>query len=832
VFSEADQNYLIRNLGLAKVVLFLGAGFSSEARNRIGTNIPLGRQLATLIWDYLKYDGDYDNTSLQEMYEAMISTGLPHAEIADFLESRYIVDDFPKEYAALDSAIWYRIYSTNIDDLVEKAYHGQTRQVDVFRFPEADTVERDQSLSRIQLIKLNGGLPCRPSEVTFSVRQYASRANEPDPLYAQFVRDYSTHPTIFLGSELNEPLFWQYIALRDRRQSVEGERRPKSFLIAPKISEPRKRTLPNYNIVPIEGTAVGFLTWLGSHAKDLPSQIDTLKLTCPGLAQVATIAAANKRDEIALEMFGEAFERPPVDSPVSGYRSPYLMGATPVWADILSDFDAERSITVRILDAVAADLKAENAKLTVHAILGSAGSGKSTILKRAAVNLARSGWQVWCTNSEVLPRPDEFLRALDSLNDRIALVFDNAEIALGYMPSVLVELQKVAKPPVLIFAARTNDYDRTKGRFLTIQDVVEHHVPNLDREEIVRVLDVLERTNLLGNLRAMVPKARIHEFEIRAQKQILVAMREATSGQPFDKILKDEFEKLVPQEAKILYLCVALATDSGFRISTQQLLGCSSLRVSETLNVLERNLRDIVIKTGISDDRLLLRHRSIAEFAVDEMAPRGLLREAYIRLLGTLADAVNPRNLRSSSFRLYRALINHFAIYRRFEHRIDEARAIYDALADRFKRSHQFWLQYGSLELEGENLDYAKNYLDQAESLSPRDLYVATAQGHLVFRRAIHASTKAEALKYLEQAQDMILNIIEQQEGNEAYAYHIYCSQTYRWLTIWSKGEELRKGLEPLREMLQVASRRFSRDRRITELAEVVERVYLGQAVV
>lgn len=830
MFDDDDTSYLIRNLGLAKVSLFLGAGFSCEAKNRIGADLPLGSQLAEAIWKELEYDGDYDKTSLPEMYEALISSGIPHKQITEFLESRYLVDDFPNEYTYLDSAIWYRIYTTNIDDLVENAYQGQERKIDVKKYPGSDTTERDQSLQTIQLVKLNGGLPCKPEELTFSFRQYASRANDHDPLYEQFVRDYSSHPTIFVGTELNEPLFWQYIAARERRMQGESERRPKSYLIAPRISEPRKRTLPNYNIVPVEAYAIDFLKWLAENTKHFPSRLETLKQTSPGLAQVAEIEAANRRDEAALASFGESFEKVPTEAPASKLRSTFLMGATPQWSDILTDLDAERNITKIIQEQISADIGAENPELRVHTILGSAGSGKSTISRRIAVNLARNGWQVWATNSELLPKPEEFGRALNSMPTRTVLVFDNAEVALGYLPAILAELKHADHPPVILFGARTNDYDRKKGRFLTIQDVVEHHIPRLDRDEIARLIDVLESSNLLGQLRAMSAAERIEQFEVRAQKQILVAMREATSGLPFDKILQDEFESLVPQESKILYLCVALATEAGYRISIQQFLGCSALRASETLNILERNLRDIVIKTSASDDKLLLRHRTIAEYAVDQMASRGLLREAYIRLLGALADSVNKHNLKSSAFRLYRILINHTAIYRRFEQKIDEARAIYDALSDRFSQSHQFWLQYGSLELEGENVDYAKNYLDQAESLSPDDLYVSTAQGHLMFKRAILANNKAEAAKFLEQAQTMMSEIIRQPR-NDAYACHIYCSQTYRWLGIWTEGDEFVKGLEPLREMLQRASNQFGGDRRITEMSALVERAYLQQAV-
>src|SRR5437870_1494648 len=84
-----------------------------------------------------------------------------------------------------------------------------TNKLKVLNAINDDFTERDQFLSTLQYVKLNGTIPGEPRDVTFSVQQYANRMNQKEPWYDHFVRDYATHPTIFVGSSLNEPLLFQ-----------------------------------------------------------------------------------------------------------------------------------------------------------------------------------------------------------------------------------------------------------------------------------------------------------------------------------------------------------------------------------------------------------------------------------------------------------------------------------------------------------------------------------------------------------------------------------------------------------------------------------------------
>ena len=63
------------------------------------------------------------------------------------------------------------------------------------------------------------------------------------------------------------------------------------------------------------------------------------------------------------------------------------------------------------------------------------------------------------------------------------------------------------------------------------------------------------------------------KFKKVANRQILIAMKEATEGKSFDKIMVDEYDSLDPHEVKVLCTCLALNTEHGYHNSRQDFIG-------------------------------------------------------------------------------------------------------------------------------------------------------------------------------------------------------------------------------------------------------------------
>src|SRR5690606_38289250 len=166
----------------------------------------------------MEYDGGPPHGfGLSRVFQLFESAGKPSSVLRRILEDNLLMDQIPDRYDVIAQPFWHRIYTTNIDDSLDIIYRPpQSATLQTIPYPDQVVPERNQFLESIQAIYLHGKLPCNPSKVTFSMRQYASRADGFDRLYDHFVGDYSIQSTVFLGTELDEPLFFQYIEARDR----------------------------------------------------------------------------------------------------------------------------------------------------------------------------------------------------------------------------------------------------------------------------------------------------------------------------------------------------------------------------------------------------------------------------------------------------------------------------------------------------------------------------------------------------------------------------------------------------------------------------------------
>jgi tetratricopeptide (TPR) repeat protein len=841
MFDGGDIAYVKRAINQNQVVLFLGAGFSTDAINLAGSRLPSSPELCRILWKLLGYTGTWDETPLQILFDSALRRDKRRLE--EIMQQNLLVKEAPSWYDFLGKAFWHRIYTTNVDNLVEEVFRRAAmpiRKLAVVSATTQDYEDRDQFLHTIQYVKLHGSLPGAVEKLTFSRGQYATRsAVVHDVWYDHFVRDYATHPTIFVGTVLNEPLFHQYLAVREGRLSREGraldfpERRLKSYLISEKISEPVKDNLKELNIVSVEATARDFFTFLFEHIQPLSSRLDVLKLRHPDLSAVLseTREVLTTAQAEALEDFYGSFHRVPDLTPRPEHTKNYLLGYSPTWQDLANNLDAPREISEALINSAHSVL--EKAGLQVLSVIGSAGSGKSTVLMRVGKHLHQEGHTVFFTHGWSLPSGYHIRDAMNLVPGRAILIIDNAEISAPLMPSILEALKAAERPPVILLASQANMYDRLERRLAPDTEPLIIAVPNLSPADIDNVLTVLRETGLLGRLQGMNDDQRRHEFKIRARSQILVAMREATRGEGFDYIIQQEYANVEPENARILLLCVSLASCENLPLTREQFIACSESTDFETLGYLDRNLRDVVVADPFHPDNLFARHSLIAKQVVEQCAPKTELCEAYVRLLLTLSHDFDPqRPRRSRGYRLYQLIINHRSIYERFEMAIDSARKIYESIKSQLERDWQFWLQYGSLELEYGQLSLAENYLDQAFALKPDHDFITHARAHLWLKQANVSASISEALRLREQAERLLVQQFEREDLNDPYPYHILCSQTLVWIRTWvTKPQQKKKELEALKEYIREGRERFPWNKRIEQLEEDIHREYLMIAV-
>ena len=115
-WSQPDLAYLASQLKIGRVTLFAGAGFSLGARNGFNEALPLGGRLAELLAE--KASATYQGESLPTVFEAvepMIGT----KNLWNYLTELYSVRECDDWYRIATSVSWFRIYTTNIDNLFQ-----------------------------------------------------------------------------------------------------------------------------------------------------------------------------------------------------------------------------------------------------------------------------------------------------------------------------------------------------------------------------------------------------------------------------------------------------------------------------------------------------------------------------------------------------------------------------------------------------------------------------------------------------------------------------------------------------------------------------------------
>ncbi len=830
MLDPATAKYLQRAILNNACVLYLGAGFSSDAENSLGQTLPLSSEFSRGLWTWLGYErsfGPYDDTPLERLFDNALKERGDSA-VMNFLRDRFLVKKYPSWYAPIVRPYWFRVYTTNVDDLVECISRdaGQTR-LDVVNAVRDRFRDRDRCLDSLQYVKLNGSATYQSAaHLTFGVRQIMARASDYDVWWDQFVRDYSQRTTILIGTRVNEPLFWRAVEARGGRHGAAREQRLRSFLVAKPISPVLVRSLSDFNVDPIEATAEEFLSYLSSLVGDVESRDKVLLQVAPELAQYSLFGAGRPVEQDLLKRFFQLFTRVTVLDRPASHRSLFHHGAAPVWDDLALGLDARREITLQIERAAEESVSSKAAAHKI-AVFGHRGAGKSTLLMRVALDLAAKGELVLFASGESVADILDVLPAVDLLQRRCVVVIDDAE----WLTSRFAELDSVlgvlTTRPTVIAGLRGNVSFVLQG----LSGWQDNWIKELTPADIEAVIDVLEAANLLaGRSRGQLQR----EFNLRARKQLLVAMKEVTSGRPFEDIIRQELNDIVDPELRLLYLVACLVTAEDGSLTRGQLLASSAAPPAVVLSALEKELSQMIVRSA-APDRWTARHPAIAETVVEQCVKHDVLADAYIRIVRTFANDMDSHAKTGEPkrcFRLYRKLVNHRALFERFGRDIGLARNVLESVQEKVPEDPHYWLQYGSLELEYGELDHAAKYLETASNLAPYDFFIRTSLADLCYSEAIAAKTTSEASQKKAEAEAALQELIDERGYESNYPWHILLTKGVHWLEVWEPDLGRRKDeLYRLRERAAEACEARPHADELRAAREIVEKAYLQTAV-
>lgn len=782
-----------------------GAGFSVDALSSSGRPIPLPRMLRDLLWE-IAFPGEDvdDHSTLSEVFQVSVTRDSRGTERVLRESLTVSPDSLSEAYRIWFSMPWSIHYTLNLDDL-DQAAEGRfdlRRRIRPISGLSWDLPPTPELLS----VHLNGLLDDFP-DVVFSDQQYGKRAAGSDPWYAHLVTELASHSIVFVGTTLDEPPLWSHIELRGRKTG-QRELRPRSYLVTPSLSRARAAILESYNVIWIEMTHDQFALEILHDL--LPAVEDGFSI----VTRTRGTAGSHLIERVG-GLRGQTHEDP---------RS-FLLGREPDWSDVESGFAIEREYDVSLRDT------AESQEGGILLVTGTAGSGKSSSLLRVALAMETDGRDVGVLNLDTdlgFARIRELVREanLD------VLVIDDAD-EFNTMTGPLLRNISTDNPQMLLIAAmRSTRFEHlgVLGHLAGIA-VSELPVPHLEDSDIDLLIDALDRANRLGVLRGRPLNEQRAVFQRQANRQLLVAMMEATSDERFEDKVRKECTEL-PQELAEVYATIALATSFRQYLTSSEVLLSIGDSSNEALNRIQRLINaKLVVKTA--GDQLRVRHRVIADRVIDHYRVEGSLGEVLRGLMFAMATCVGPSISRlSRPWRILKRLLSHELMIRLSAGNLEVPRAAYDEVENLLTNEPHYWLQRGRFETEAGDPVRAQNFCDQARGLAPDDPLVKTGWAAITLRRAADHPGAPGAADRVAQALDELESAIAERGKRDAYPYHVIGSQGLRWARRAPMGRDVKVAFyEFLRSCLKEGRAFHAESRELSQLSEDIEHDYLMLAV-
>ncbi len=762
-------SFLLDQIREGRIVLVLGAGASRGAVNSNGAQPPTGPQLGQMIADKF-LGGDHRDDPLSIIAELAASE-------SDLLTMQnYISEIFDGFNPAafhklLPTFKWTAIATTNFDLIMERAYEAISKRSQslVPLIKNGDRVEDKLSTpNSLMYLKLHGCVT-RTSGTSIplilSVQQYITHRKNRDRLFDHLKNLAYEHPLVFVGQSLRDSDLRQLLL-----ELGDIQERPRFYTVTPGLSEQEKRFWEAKRITALQGSFQDLLENLDRNVSS-PFRGIVIQKTSLAIEHRFTVrdpGLSNNCQEFLTSEVEYVYNGMPLTTirPQLFYR-----GYDGGWAAIDQQLDVRRALADTVLsEIILQDEGTTQPTGAFYVIKGHAGSGKSVLLRRIA-------WDAVFTFDKLclFLRPHgrlsfEAVREIFQLTKQPIFIFiDKAAENVFDIIDVIRKSRRASVPLTVIAAERFNEWNISCEE-LTPYVTDEFEVRYLSAKEIEELLGLLERHKSLGTLENASPEQRKAAFEEVAGRQLLVALHEATLGRPFEDLILDEYEKIRPDLARLIYLGVCFLNRFDVPVRAGIIARVYQVRFTDFQKEFFKPLEDVVLTRDdwrTHDYVYRARHPHIAEIVFQRALQSGEERlDLYLRMLKALnidyhADRIAYRRLIRG-----RTLLDTFADHAAIQN-------IYDACLSSIGDDAYLYHQMAIYEMNRSNgnLQRATEYLRKSQDLSPWDQTIAHSFAELQLRKADGARTDLEFDTHIADAQTRARKLTEDQSVSP-HGYH------------------------------------------------------------
>lgn len=638
----------------------------------------------------------------------------------------------------------------------------------------------------------------------FSLEQYATSKEDHLKLFNSLSTDLIENPVVFVGYSLSDSNFqevWSTI-----KQYCKVTKAPnRYYFVGPFLKQP----------------FIDFLTSEG---------FTVFNTTCDEFFELLTVQTKGERrtlnqyfiDHIKpINLFKKETLTPKFKYKISnnydfpeievGYphskTNSFYNGNECTWGDIKYSLDARRDLGVNLLEAL--ENWIQNPNYDLWLITGRAGDGKSTILKRFAYEAAlRLGESVVFAKPKSDLDPEDIISLLKNLQTPIVLFIDNTTDRVAKVNNLLNFIKKDKHKILIIGASRISDWSISRKDFFIKPN--DFRLNKLSDEEINNILEVLKINSSLGELSNFSQLERFNFFKNESERELLVALKEATSQRKFEEIIAHEFAEIKSEEAKRAYLLICLIHQFRYRVPQSLLLRVLEFSIDGIYQKIFKFTEEIIYIDDASDNMdflLRARHSVIAKTVVDYFLKDDVAKFDFLKEL--LEKHIPSNSLESS---LIRKIYHHTTIRALFSD-VNTGVRCYDLLEKEVPGNH-FILQQKAIFLS----DYKKDYFASKSAISRaiglNDSYtLQNTEGTIYLKEALDEEDYDKSKYLLEKGKKILIAITRKNFKNNSYNYHSLVNHMISWYQKFDSNDSLI--LQEIQQIIDEASKKHPNDHMI-----------------
>lgn len=699
---------LIKPIEQGRLILLLGAGASLTSIDQYGKTLLSSYGLAKILAHEAGLE--FHDEDLQTVYSAVLDL-LGSRRVYEILEELFRNCEPSQEYITIAKYCWRRIYTLNVDDAFDKALLKYSNQKVRIRHRNAPISDKDQLYQTLDYIKLNGSSDRLYDGIIFSAKEYGAGSSRIPSWYEELSKDYFSNYFLFIGTQLNEPLFYHQI---ERIRLRQGDSEQLNFVLTPTASQIQKASLRSRNLVHISGTLGDFTNWLKTRFPKPLRPIDIAINANPRLKSV--FDTKGDSDEAYTERLLENItlvEKKTLhviqDTQHDGKIRRFYKGYKPSWKDIFDEIPAELSYTREFYKAALDGIKKKNERLLI--LYGPAGAGKTTLLMQLAAKFHENKFPTYFIDEP----PQKFIKTIEYLesiyDDRYCLIYNRlADIEKDIR---FIFEKNILNKGFLVCAERENSWENRSKYRVSEFCTKPFRLSRIREGDANVILNKLKHYGPWTRLAQMNARDRKAELIRNAKKQLLIGLLETTSGQGFKDIIEYDYLRVAQDEGcKYFLLIVGLATVNRINIDSSYVArALNYCNIDRSIEDLTKSLSGIVYETrGL----LFARHPVYMDYIFTDIVDNHSLSIAHNSLLYSLSGLGSElRGINKRENILYKNLVNHKFLMNIYNHDEGMIKELYQNIEKLFERSGIYWLQAGRAYRElGNHLEAYDNFIN------------------------------------------------------------------------------------------------------------------------